>query len=157
MACRILLKKFKAVSLMKAEKWCNRNLTALCALCISYKLPNQQRREQQQLCSPCNRQLARGMEFGCQKGLITVMKMLCVWGQTIQSFPIHTQYTLRFLSVALKPQSKKHFLDKLRLYAKPHKVIQQLTKVKYVLTPLTHCEVLGYTACSDILALCING
>ena len=39
--------KFKAVSLMKAEKWCNRNLTALCALCISYKLPNQQRREQQ--------------------------------------------------------------------------------------------------------------
>ena len=107
--------------------------------------------------SPCNRLLARGMEFGCQKGLITVMKMLCVWGQTIQSFPIHTQYTLRFFSVALKPQSKKHFLDKLRLYAKPHKVIQQLTKVKYVLTPLTHCEVLGYTAYSDILALCING
>ena len=46
-ACRILVKRFKAVSLMKAEKWCNRNLTALCALCISYKLPNQERREQQ--------------------------------------------------------------------------------------------------------------
>ena len=47
-ACRILVKRFKAVSLMKAEKWCNRNLTALCALCISYKLPNQQARGEQQ-------------------------------------------------------------------------------------------------------------